>query len=145
VRRHVGDRDGMRPERAGGAGELLDGLALHAQGNEEARDLGRARPPAEDLVDRGSHLRAVEIPALDPPGDRVAERHERTAPPGGEGRRARKFARIRFPSSVRIDSGWNCTPSTKSVRWRTPMISSSAVHADRSSTGGSAFGSITSE
>jgi hypothetical protein len=31
--------------------------------------------------------------------------------------------------SVRIDSGWNCTPSTFSSRWRTPMISPSSVQA----------------
>ena len=30
---------------------------------------------------------------------------------------------------VRIDSGWNCTPSMPSVLWRIPMISPSAVSA----------------
>src|SRR5262249_54794328 len=58
---------------------------------------------------------------------------------------ARKLASSRFPSTVRIDSGWNCTPSTAWVRCRTPMISPSAVQAERSSTGGSVAGSITSE
>src|SRR5262249_15326046 len=143
--RDVGRGGGGRRARAGRAGERRPRLALHAQGDEEGRDLGDARPSAEDIIHRGGHLRLVEILVLDHAGDRVAQRHDRSGRPGGDGSRVRKFARIRFPSSVRIDSGWNWTPSTKSVRWRTPMISSSAVHAARSRTGGSAFGSITSE
>src|SRR2546422_7000290 len=35
-----------------------------------------------------------------------------------------KFLRSCFPSTVRIDSGWNWTPSTGSRRWRRPMIRS---------------------
>ena len=44
-----------------------------------------------------------------------------------------------------IDSGWNWTPSIGSVRWRTPMISSSGVRAVISSTSGIDASSITSE
>ena len=32
----------------------------------------------------------------------------------------RKFASSSLPSSVSTDSGWNCTPSAGSSRWRTP-------------------------
>ena len=42
----------------------------------------------------------------------------------------------RLPCSVRIASGWNCTPSTGSSRWRTPMISPSSVVAVTSSAAG---------
>ena len=49
------------------------------------------------------------------------------------------------PSGVRMLSGWNCTPSTVSVRWRTPMISPSAVRALTSSSGGSVSGAAISE
>ncbi len=43
--------------------------------------------------------------------------------------RCRKFLRSACPCSVRKDSGWNCTPSTARLRWRTPMISPSSDSA----------------
>lgn len=33
----------------------------------------------------------------------------------------RKFSRSRMPPTVVIDSGWNWTPSTARVRWRSPI------------------------
>src|SRR5712691_799997 len=48
----------------------------------------------------------------------------------------RKFLRSCFPSTVRIDSGWNWTPSTGSRRWRRPMISPSSAQAVTSSASG---------
>jgi hypothetical protein len=48
----------------------------------------------------------------------------------------RKFLRSCFPSIVRMDSGWNWTPSTGSRRWRRPMISPSSAHAVTSSASG---------
>ena len=42
----------------------------------------------------------------------------------------------RHPLGVSTDSGWNCTPSTRSVRWRTPMTSSSSVRAVTTSSSG---------
>src|SRR5262249_25421922 len=48
----------------------------------------------------------------------------------------RKFLRSCFPSIVKIDSGWNWTPSTGSRRWRRPMISPSSAHAVISSASG---------
>ena len=41
----------------------------------------------------------------------------------------RKLCSNFFPSSVRIDSGWNCTPWMGYSLWRKPMISSSWVSA----------------
>ena len=35
----------------------------------------------------------------------------------------RKFPNNSFPATVRIDSGWNCTPQTGNVLCRRPMIS----------------------
>src|SRR5438876_467198 len=49
---------------------------------------------------------------------------------------ARKFFRSCLPSIVRIDSGWNCTPSTGWRRWRSPMISPSSATAVTSSVPG---------
>src|SRR5690606_32933285 len=63
---------------------------------------------------------------------------------------SRKFFRSRCPCSVRIDSGWNCTPSMGKVLWRTPMISSMlpssfSVQAVTSRQSGRLSCSITSE
>ena len=41
----------------------------------------------------------------------------------------RKFPSNSFPATVRIDSGWNCTPQTGNVLCRSPMISPWSVHA----------------
>src|SRR5262249_17334825 len=42
---------------------------------------------------------------------------------------SRKLASSRLPSSVRMDSGWNCTPSIWWWRWRRPMTSPSSDRA----------------
>ena len=42
---------------------------------------------------------------------------------------ARKFAISSAPYVDRIDSGWNCTPSSGSDRWRTPITTPSSDHA----------------
>ncbi len=64
--------------------------------------------------------------------------------------RSRKFFNKACPCSVRIDSGWNCTPSTGCSRWRRPMISSTepssfSVHAVTSRASGKVAPSTTSE
>ena len=43
---------------------------------------------------------------------------------------SRKFRASAGPSGVSTDSGWNCTPSTRSSRWRTAITSPSAAVAD---------------
>ncbi len=43
-----------------------------------------------------------------------------------------------MPTSVSTDSGWNCTPSTRSLRWRRPMMRPS-VSAEISSSRGRLF------
>ena len=57
----------------------------------------------------------------------------------------KKFFSSAWPCSVSTDSGWNCTPSTASVLWRTPMISPSSVQAVISRQSGRLSRSITSE
>jgi beta-lactam-binding protein with PASTA domain len=54
----------------------------------------------------------------------------------GAAARARKFRSMSWPAMVRIDSGWNCTPSTSSSRCRSPMTMPSSVRAVTSSTAG---------
>ena len=48
----------------------------------------------------------------------------------------RKLSAIAPPVGVSTDSGWNCTPSMRSVRWRTPMTSPSSVRAVTTSSSG---------
>ena len=50
--------------------------------------------------------------------------------------RSRKFLASAGPSGVSTLSGWNCTPSIGSSRWRTPITSPSAVRAETSSSSG---------
>src|SRR5262249_39176908 len=58
---------------------------------------------------------------------------------------SRKFRRSALPWPVRIDSGWNCTPSTGKRRWRSPMISPSSARAEISSSEGKPSVSTTRE
>ena len=46
---------------------------------------------------------------------------------------------------MKIDSGWNWTPSTASVRWRSPITTPSAVVAVTSSSSGTEAGVTTRE
>ena len=48
-------------------------------------------------------------------------------------------------ASVRIDSGWNCTPSIGNSRWRSPITRPSSDSAVISSTSGTESRSTTSE
>ena len=57
----------------------------------------------------------------------------------------RKFRRIVRPFSVRMLSGWNCTPQIGNSRWRTPMISPSSVSAVISRQSGMVSRLMTSE
>jgi hypothetical protein len=68
-------------------------------------------------------------------------RDRRRGPRRGRGSSA--AGRGRLP--VRIDSGWNCTPSTSSSRWRRPITMPSSVSAVISSTSGTVSRSTISE
>jgi len=41
--------------------QLVDGLTLHAQGDDDRRDLGRGRPPLEDLAEDGAGFVAGQV------------------------------------------------------------------------------------
>src|SRR6185312_10806798 len=106
--------------------------------DEQAADLGRGGLPVHDLADHVGHLVGAEVLPVDDAGQRLADVHGR--PP-----RVTKLRKRSLPAVVRNDSGWNWTPSTGSVRWRTAMISSSAVRAVTSRSGGTLVFSITNE
>ena len=59
--------------------------------------------------------------------------------------RLRKFCKICNPWGVAMDSGWNWTPQRGYCRWRSPMISPSAVWAMISREGGTVAGSTIRE
>ncbi|GIT75863.1 MAG: hypothetical protein Ct9H300mP31_03940 [Acidimicrobiaceae bacterium] len=54
----------------------------------------------------------------------------------GQETRVRKLASRSCPLAVKIDSGWNCTPSTSRSRWRSPMTRPSSLVAVISSSSG---------
>ena len=75
-------------------------------------------------------------------------RTPRVAAPGrqrGSYLSLRKFWRIWRPLSVRMLSGWNCTPQMGNCLCRTPMISPSSVSAVTSRQSGRLLRSMTSE
>ena len=123
-RRH-GNHVRAHPLRA--AGDLVHRLTLGPQSDEEARRLGRRRLAGHDLVHGRPRLGRLEIAAVEQVGDRPLDHR---VP-------ARKFrSRSRPNGSVSTDSGWNCTPSTGSVRCLTPITSPSSDRADTSSSSG---------
>ena len=71
-------------------------------------------PPLHYLGEHVLRLRRRQVTAGRDRVDRLADRQAGT-------RRARKLSRIRLPDGVRMDSGWNWTPSAGSVRWRMPI------------------------
>ena len=108
------------------AGDLLRGLALQPQGDEEAADLGGGRLAGHDRVHRRASLLPVEGFAVEQPAQSMCD--HRLIP--------RKFFASSGPTGVSTDSGWNWTPSIGSSGWRTAMTSPSAAVAEISSTSG---------
>ena len=120
-----------------GAHHLVDGLALHAQGDEQRADLRRRGLAVHDAPDRRGHLVGASRSCRAQARAMAAARSISVS--------SRKLRNRRLPSTVRIDSGWNCTPHTGSVVCASAMISPSAVRAVTVSDGGSDAGSTTSE
>ena len=73
-----------------------------------------------------ARLVARQVLAVEQPRERVLDHR----PP------SRKFLAMSRPSGVSTDSGWNCTPSIGSSRWRTAITSPSAAVAETSKTSG---------
>ena len=112
---------------------MRDQVALRAAGDEQRRFLAEhrrdpflqridARVVAEDVVADSAAAIAARIAAV----GRVTV--SLPGPPSSCIDASRKFFSSAWPCSVRIDSGWNWTPSSSasaSSLWRTPMISPS--------------------
>jgi hypothetical protein len=100
-------------------------LALQAECNEETADLSLCRLARHDRVHHPARLVAGEILAVEQLCERVLDH-----------RASRKFRTMSRPCGVSTDSGWNCTPSSGSSRWRTAITSPSAAVAETSNTSG---------
>src|SRR5262249_2296102 len=96
--------------------------------HDEAGDLRRRELAAHDLAHDVQHLVVEHLAVLDGALDRLGDRDllHNSLPVSFP---FRKFCSILWPCSVSRASGWNCTPSTGSVRWRRPMISPSSDRA----------------
>ena len=112
LRRHGDD---VLAHRLGEAGDLVGRLALRAQGDEEPGDLGLRRLAVHDRAHQLARVGAREVVPVEEQLDRRPDDHRR------------KFLAIAGPSGVSTLSGWNCTPSIGSSRWRTPITSPSGV------------------
>src|SRR6266511_2182411 len=105
--------------RLGAAGDLVGSLALCAERDEEAADLRWRRLAAHDLAHHLARLGTGEVVAVQQSRNRLLDHA------------VRKLRSRSRPCGVSTDSGWNCTPSTGSSRWRT-AITSSSPRADTS-------------
>ena len=97
------DRRGERASCARKAGDLVDSLALHPQGDHEPGDLDRGGVTAHDRLEGGGSFGFAE---------RLASHELRYRADHAETLAARlmKLLRIFLPSFVSTDSGWNWTP-----------------------------------
>ena len=123
------DRQDVLAHRLGAARDLVRGLALEPQRDEEAADLRLRRVAAHDLVHHVAGLLTREVVAVEQSRERGLDHERRKFLP-------RKFAPSWGPSGVSTLSGWNWTPSIGSSRWRTPITSPSGVRAEISSSAG---------
>ena len=98
------DGDDVLAHRRGEARDLVGRLALVAQRDEEARDLGRCRLSVHDRAHQRMGVLAGEVVPVE---QRLNGRPD-------DHRRSRKFFAISGPSGVSTLSGWNWTPSIAS-------------------------------
>ena len=135
----IGQRhlDGELAHDAGSCGDFANRLALAAQGADGAGNLRGREPPGHDGAHQAEHFLATQVTAMYQLVEQIGVVHRPAS--------IRKFLSSACPCSVRMDSGWNCTPSTAKALWRTPMISPSSVHAVISRHSGRLTRSITRE
>src|SRR5215203_3885003 len=101
------------PHCLGATGNLVRRLALRAERHEEACDLRRRRLAAHDRAHHLTRLRTREVVPVEQPLN------------GPLNHASRKLRSRSRPCGVSTDSGWNCTPSIGSSRWRTAITSPS--------------------
>ena len=98
------------------AGQLADGLALGPERDQQRGGLDLGGAALHDLVQHGRGL-------VHGQGLAAAETVDRLGEYGVGGvAHCRKLRSMAMPCSVSTDSGWNCTPSAGSSRWRRAMI-----------------------
>ncbi len=106
-------------------GDLADGFLLDPQSDGERRDHDRRRFAAHDPAHQREHLVVEDLPVLDRAlqGFLHGDGHvvlwrglgQAMASAATDAGMARKFRSSAWPCSVRMASGWNCTPSTARV------------------------------
>ena len=116
-------------ERAHGAretGELVDRLALRTQGDQDAGDLRLGRLAVHDLLEHALGLVDGQVAAegerVDGAGEDLVRHRRRSVRARPAGRPpAGSWPAAACRAAVSTDSGWNCTPSAGSSRWRMPI------------------------
>src|SRR5207342_1523192 len=144
------DRQRELAQHRGGARDLADRFLLHPQAGEDRRGHRRGDLAAHDHAHQVDHLVVEDLAMLDRALQRLLGRDGHGRGLTWSDQESRKFFSNACPCSVRIDSGWNCTPCTGCSRWRKPMISSMepsswSVHAVTSRQSGSVSWETTSE
>src|SRR5262249_38725388 len=93
-------------------GDLADRLFLDAEAHGERCDHHRSGLSTHDLAHESEHLVVEDLAVLDRALERFLhrDRHDHLR------QYFRKFATSACLGSVRIASGWNCTPSTAASR-----------------------------
>ncbi len=111
-------RGAHRPRRAH---HFLGSFPFDAQCDQIAGDRAFRHSTGHDVGHRRSRRRHASSDS--PARTRRNDSRNPSAASPATGQTSRKLPRIFMPSVVRIDSGWNCTPKSGRVRWRSPMIS----------------------
>ena len=134
---HLG---GKLPHHLRSSGDLANGFLLHPQAGQDGSGHERRDFALHDHAHQVQHFVVKNLTVLDGALQSFA------GGDGGHGCRVfKKLFNKAWPCSVRMDSGWNCTPWMGRLRWRTPMISPSSVQAVTSNSAGQLLRSMASE
>ena len=106
----------------GGGGDLADRLPFGPQGDQEARRGRRAQGAGQKRLHHPLDLLRVKLF----PAKQALQRLPNQVPAH---RPSKKLPSRIMPPSVRMLSGWNCTPCAGRLLWRRPMIRPSSVQA----------------
>src|SRR5262245_58989507 len=118
-----GDTDHLVAQRRHEACNFFHGFALGAECPDHVRNVQVIQFARDDRIHEHGGFLACQVALLEQILERVTN-HARTLA------MLTKLESRRAPSGVKIDSGWNCTPSTGRPFRRTPMTSPSEVYAE---------------